>query len=556
MNNRRFSAKRIHEWVKSLPIGHLQLGRQALPEREDSSTIGEMMDAVERGALRHSSATAARRIERTLDALVRTLGDGQPDNWDRFRNTRPPLRLYKAIYFASPRLRALSAGKKRLALAKLHLSRRAINALNQAGITAIGELIRQAEKGIINLKGLGEFKALEIIAHLDALSHAVRNDGSIDWPKFARLCGFVVLPEEASEPTPPDFVRRFPSLCITAVSSSFARKASAVLKRRLLQSAKGDFSRRALGKHLRQNRETIRLHENEVIETLRSAIWHEEYCGCRFRFRRDFLTPLYQLRTVLERRTETMSWETALRQAWGVEREAVSRQEILLLHLLGRDVEWAGQQRVLQAQATAEIQRFIRANRTRPFAAIQVWQHLNTKLGTIAPSLGEVTAILEGMPILERTDKKHSFAVRFKELSYTDRLEVLLRARNSPMHVRELTLAIETGKSDAAKPRDPQATTSLLGPSPRFTAIGKTGYWALSEWQDIETRMITTLAADLLASFPEPIHELALFRLIKVCRPVAFESIGSLLQHDGRFVRVAPRTWKLKKRSSRSPRNT
>ena len=161
MNNRRFSGKNLHQWVKNLPIGHLQLGRQALPEREDSSTIGEMIDAVERGALRHSSATAARRIDRTLKALLRTLGDRRPDNWDRFRKTRPPLRSYKAIYFASPRLGALSAGKKRSGLAKLHLSRRAINALNQAGITAIGELIRQAEKGIINLEGLGEFKALK-----------------------------------------------------------------------------------------------------------------------------------------------------------------------------------------------------------------------------------------------------------------------------------------------------------------------------------------------------------------------------------------------------------
>ena len=118
------------------------------------------------------------------------------------------------------------------------------------------------------------------------------------------------------------------------------------------------------------------------------------------------------------------------------------------------------------------------------------------------------------------------------------------------MHVRELTLAIQEGNSDAAKPRDPQLTASLLWGSPRFTAIGKTGYWALSEWRDIEIRMITTLAADLLVSSPEPLHEFALFRLIKVRRPVAYESIGSLLGHDGRFVRVGPRTWKLKKRSS------
>ena len=245
-----------------------------------------------------------------------------------------------------------------------------------------------------------------------------------------------------------------------------------------------------------------------------------------------------------------MSWETVLRNAWGVDREAVSGQEILLLRLLGRDVEWAGQELISQAQAKAEIQRFIRDNRTRSFAAMEVWQHLTTQFESILPSLHEVIAILESLPILQRTAEKHSFVVRFNELSYTDRLEVLLRARNSPMHVRDLTSAIQQGGANSTKPRDPQLTASLLWGSPRFTAIGKTGYWALSEWRDIETRMITTLAADLLASSPEPLHEFALFRLIKVCRPVAYESIGSLLGHDGRFVRVAPRTWELKKRSS------
>jgi len=164
VNNRRFSGKNLHQWVKNLPIGHLQLGRQAVPERESWSTIGEMINAVERGVLYHISATAARRIDRTLNALFRMLGDGGPDNWDRFRKTRPRLSSYKAIYFASPRLRALNARERGLALAKAHLSRRAINALEKGHIETIGHLITQAERGIINLAGLGVFKGLEPVS--------------------------------------------------------------------------------------------------------------------------------------------------------------------------------------------------------------------------------------------------------------------------------------------------------------------------------------------------------------------------------------------------------
>jgi hypothetical protein len=126
VNNRRLNGKNLHKWVKNLPIGHLQLARQALRERESWSTIGEMINSIERGELYRSSPTAARRIDRTLNALLRTLGDGRPDNWDRFRKVRPPLLSYKAIYFASPCPRALGARERKLALAKAHLSRRAI----------------------------------------------------------------------------------------------------------------------------------------------------------------------------------------------------------------------------------------------------------------------------------------------------------------------------------------------------------------------------------------------------------------------------------------------
>jgi DNA-directed RNA polymerase alpha subunit len=59
-------------------------------------------------------------------------------------------------------------------VAKLHLSRRAINALEKAGVTTLGRLIKRAEAGIIGVTGLGQFKGWEIVVTLDALA---RRDG-------------------------------------------------------------------------------------------------------------------------------------------------------------------------------------------------------------------------------------------------------------------------------------------------------------------------------------------------------------------------------------------
>jgi Bacterial RNA polymerase, alpha chain C terminal domain len=550
VNNRRFRGKNLHQWVKSLPIGHLHLGRQALPERESSSTIGEMIDAVECGALRHSSPTGARRIDRTLNALLRTLGDGRPDNWDRFRKARPPLRSYKAIYFASPRLRALNARERKLALAKAHLSRRAINALEKARITTIGQLIKRAERGIINLAGLGLFKGLEVIASLDALADAVRKDGWIDWLKFAQFRKFAVLPRNAIAATPADFIRKFPRVCEAAIATTFNKNAVGVLKTHLLRGASAYNARTKTGKLLSLNREMIRLYENEIVDALRGAIWDEDYCGCQFRFRREFVAPLLELRECLLQKASPnlrSSWVAALQESWGVDPEAVSNQEVLLLRLLRRDAPSFQQESWVFGRVHAEICQFVRRNRTRPIAGRQVWQHVTRKLGRLAATPKEVLTILDSLPNLERGADKDSFVVSLKELSYTDRCEVILRARGAPMHFRDLHSAIAADSSKRSR-RKIKLTGALLSASRRFVSVGWTGYWALREWRDVETRTIPDIAAELLEASPRPLRGIELYRLIKVRRRIGYNSIGCLLGCDKRFKKVARGTWALKKK--------
>jgi hypothetical protein len=96
-------------------------------------------------------------------------------------------------------------------LAKAHLSRRAINALEKARIETIGHLIARAERGIIDLAGLGVFKGLEVVVSLDALADAIQTDGSTDWLKFAQLRKFVILPRSAIGVTPRELHSRVPA---------------------------------------------------------------------------------------------------------------------------------------------------------------------------------------------------------------------------------------------------------------------------------------------------------------------------------------------------------
>jgi hypothetical protein len=108
-----------------------------------------------------------------------------------------------------------------------------------------------------------------------------------------------------------------------------------------------------------------------------------------------------------------------LQESWGVDPQAVSNQEILLLRLLRREAR--------------SFQR-----------------------------------------------EKDSFVVSQRQLGYTDRCEVILRARGAPMRLRDLNSAIVADSSERNR-RKIKLTSPLLSGSRRFVPIGRTGYWALRE---------------------------------------------------------------------------
>ena len=75
------------------------------------------------------------------------------------------------------------------------------------------------------------------------------------------------------------------------------------------------------------------------MDLLRSTIWKEEYQGCRFRFRPEFLKPLHRLANQVRRRgrrhLSVMRWETLLTKYWGIQAQDLGQQSILILQLLG-----------------------------------------------------------------------------------------------------------------------------------------------------------------------------------------------------------------------------
>ena len=82
------------------------------------------------------------------------------------------------ITIASPSLRHLSVAVSKKPLAILHLSVRAINALERIGVTTIGELVDRVRVGLTPFRGAGKLIVTEIQSALDALFATTNSSGA------------------------------------------------------------------------------------------------------------------------------------------------------------------------------------------------------------------------------------------------------------------------------------------------------------------------------------------------------------------------------------------
>ena len=130
----------------------------------------------------------------------------------------------------------------------------------------------------------------------------------------------------------------------------------------------------------------------------------------------------------------------------------------------------------------------------------------------------------------------------------TDKIERILRDTGEPMKALQLIKALNRLAGNRRGTQNPVHFRKTIASDQRFKPIGRSGWWALTEWHDLDGRTAAEIAADLLRTSGNAMTETELHRLISARRPVKFHSLGSMLRDDGRFRRIRPRTWELKAR--------
>ena len=470
-----------------------------------------------------------------------------------------PLPLIRIDHSAFGRLHD---SMRRGSLGSIHLGTRAITALEGADIRSIGNLLDQAKLGISGLWGLGNASIEEIQGALEALAASVQEDGGVDWLAYARRRKFLILPNNslARPISPTQFVQMFPEIVGQAVASRFPTPACLVFRDYLLQGGESPRTMEELSRDLGRTKQAVSLLKNNILAMLQGAILKDDYSACCFRFRAGFVLPLRRLAQVMAGQGKVLpysKWKNLLDVAWGLMPVELGQSEALLLELLGYQIRHRAGQRYepLVAATGGELPDFI--------AMLQVAERLlrvDFPSGLSGKSLveamrargqgnlsaRELTALVRTIPSVEDTSPEGTFRLRVDRLyRMTDRLERILQERGRPMKGRELVAELGRRGTRADLKRTSRQVGKALSEDKRFESIGRTGIWMLAEWGH-ETGTVADVAARLLRESGSPLTEAQLCPLIAQSRPVKYSSILTLLLQDGRFRRVAPRTWELK----------
>jgi hypothetical protein len=467
----------------------------------------------------------------------------------------------RTVRLARPPLHILHPGVRKRSIALLQFSTRAANILERQHINLIGNLIDAARHGFL-VPGAGVQSVAEIKDALDSLADSVDSNGTVDWLRYAVCRRFLILPaKECAQGT--KFVQMLPTVIENAVESACGASGRILFRRSLLGDDFGAGTLIGTARDLGFSKQAAFLKKEKILHAIRAAIFRDDYRGSRFRFRPDFVGPLRELKTALDTTRGAAlpftDWNRMVARAFGVDVPLAAPIQNLLLSIFGYQVV-----RPTGFQATPVVLpkgRSVLAFRdeiqsiagllTRDFPAgvtkLQLQREIRRRNRGVV-RLSDMPALLGALSFVEHRPKGKIRAQIDHILPTAGLLERIFRAKGLPMNARKLASEMKRLNLTNRPIRSARQISGVLFEDNRFSTIGKTGLWILSEWNHIETRTVADIAAELIRQAARPLTEHELFEHISRVRPVKKDSIVTLLRQNGRFRRTSPCTWELKLR--------
>ncbi len=445
-------------------------------------------------------------------------------------------------------------------LATLDLSQRALNHFTAMGITTIGQLMNGGRNRLAKLHTGSKKTVSEVDQALGALALSITRGGEVDWVSYASKRGFLVLPRVTKAVwSAREFLEALPLVTEEIASHRYGARGLTVLKGRLLRN-RGDYtSLEIVGKRLGLTKQAVRLIEAQLIDMFRRTMLYEEYCGYKFRFRPEYVQAVRKMASICDllskRFYSRAQWLLLAAEVWGVGEEQLANTEHLLLGIVDSElkvIKRTKEQAAFLSSPTSaqslrillrEIKRRLTYQSAAGLRPEELQRGLQTKLGAHACTVRELPEAISILLKAEFDTVSARYRIRTTCLSGSNLYERILLEAGKPLHFREIwqTAYRELGAGAILL----RSLSSELIADHRFVALSRSGFWALAEWPDVETRSVEDICAELLSNAGVAMTEQALFEVIAGRRPLKKRSIGTQLGRDVRFERAAPKTWKL-----------
>ena len=467
----------------------------------------------------------------------------------RLQSVPSPRRKRVTVRYQSLALSGLDHATTAKSVETLHLSTRAVHALEKSKVRTVGELIAAADEGLESRLTPGTQCFAEADESLHVLSECLDCKGDPNWEWYAVRRGFLLLSPPSSSK---DFIRHFAEAIRVAIELQFGEEDLIIFDQYLMQIKKSRLA--PLGKELKLTRQGVNFLKQRLLRALRGAIFNDKYMGMRFRFDRALVMPLRLLKQQMAGKAalKFAEAEMLVRKATGSDLSTSEPARDLFLEILEFAVHTpfgeAGPPVVLAAtesawalgEAVRRTQTLLRSGCPRGQTINEIRARLQGA-GETKQMIRTVVGMLGSFPGVEVVEKRSVRATIETLTATADQVERILLEKLRPMSSVELSSELQLRVSRVWSRRK---LCQILTNDQRFKSIGRTAMWTLLEW-DLECGTVADVAAQVLHRINGCLTERQLFSLIGERRPVKLGSIRSLLREDRRFRRVAPGTWEL-----------
>lgn len=452
-----------------------------------------------------------------------------------------------------------------LSIGHLHLPLRIYNALLKANILAIGELLLNLERQFKNVSGIGP-NALEIVScRLQGLANA-NDQGEFSWFAFWKSQNITLIPESYCVGTANDTINKHLSHIIKAILQQDDEGRNwRIIQRRFGLDQTKRLTLDEIGKAFDLTRERVRQIETKALEELRNVLLDDQYVDRNYHIHPEITSAIKKLFTEVILHAPDLILESNLfaivERVWGIN-IANAKPSLALLFNLAKmnQIEFTdpdltpvwevkpSSKSNLVIKVVSQIDALLTSETALAIDEFDLLLSVNKCL----PKGQKISAteLQHFIGLCSTIEKRKDDLYQGKFIylkSRGNQVQRILVELGKPLHTSEIVREINnrTVPFGGRKLSERNLSNQMLSDS-RFMPIGRSGIWALSSWDHIDTNNVIVLIERCLIERNSPATVDEIFEYINKRRPVNPSSITMYLtQRTDLFNRVDRTSWGL-----------